>query len=85
MLARGDAGAAGSLSELQAGEIEKLLEQLAEGLVSGTPISRDSVAPDFRGTPLGPAAEELARSQDGLETFRGTPPTDPSITPSSRS
>ena len=84
VLARVDPEAAGSLSELQAAEIEKFLEELAHDLVSGelhldkTPDKR--IAPEFQGTPLNPATEELSHSKSGLETFRGTPQTERSVT-----
>ena len=80
VLARVDPNAAGSLSELQAGEIEKFLEEFAEGLVQRELRIGERIAPEFRGTPLGPATEELSRSQGGLETFRGQPHTERTVT-----
>ncbi len=71
ILARVDPEAAGSLSELQAGEIETYLARLADGLVAGELRLDGKVAPDFLGTRLRPASESLALAKGPLETFRG--------------
>lgn len=80
ILARVDPQAAGSLSELQAGEIESFLAELAGELVSRELHLDGKIAPGFRGTPLGPATEELALSKGSLETFRGESRTERSVT-----
>ncbi len=80
ILARVDPRAAGSLSELQAGEIESFLAEFASELVSRGLHLAGKIAPGFRGTPLGPATEVLAHSKGPLETFRGAPQTKRSVT-----
>lgn len=80
VLARVDPDATGSLSELQAAEIEKFLEEFALGLVRRELRVNEWIAPEFQGTPLVPASEELSRSSGGLETFRGRPRTERSVT-----
>ena len=80
VLARVDPDATGSLSELQAAEIEKFLAEFALGLVQRELRVNDWIAPEFQGTPLEPASEELSRSSGGLETFRGQPRTERSVT-----
>lgn len=80
VLARVDPDATGSLSELQAAEIEKFLEEFALGLVRRELRVNEWIAPEFQGTPLEPASEELSRSSGGLETFRGRPRTERSVT-----
>lgn len=80
VLARVDPNATGSLSELQAAEIEKFLEDFALGLVQRELRVNEWIAPEFQGTPLEPASEELSRSSGGLETFRGQPRTERSVT-----
>lgn len=80
VLARVDPDATGSLSELQAAEIEKFLAEFALGLVQRELRVNEWVAPEFQGTPLEPASEELSRSSGGLETFRGQPRTERSVT-----
>ena len=80
VLARVDPDATGSLSELQAAEIEKFLEEFALGLVRRELRVNEWIAPEFQGTPLEPASEELSRSSGGLETFRGQPRTERSVT-----
>ena len=85
VLAQVDSEAAGSLSELQAGEIEKFLDEFARDLVSGELDLGERIAPEFQGTPLSPATEELTHSKGGLETFRGTPQTERSVTSDSLS
>ena len=80
VLARVDPDATGSLSELQAAEIEKFLEEFASGLVRRELRVNEWIAPEFQGTPLEPASEELSRSSGGLETFRGQPRTERSVT-----
>ena len=80
VLARVDADAAGSLSEQQAGEIEAFLAEFATALVQGDLRISERIAPEFRGTPLAPASEELSRASGGLETFRGQPRTESSVT-----
>ena len=80
VLARVDPDATGSLSELQAAEIEKFLEEFASGLVRRELRVNEWIAPEFQGTPLEPVSEELSRSSGGLETFRGQPRTERSVT-----
>lgn len=80
VLARVDPGADGSLSEQQAAEIEEFLAEFAAGLVQRELRINEWIAPGFRGTPLAPASEELSRTSGGLETFRGQPRTETSIT-----
>lgn len=80
VLARVDPNATGSLSELQAAEIEKFLEDFALGLVQRELRVNEWIAPEFQGTPLEPVSEELSRSSGGLETFRGQPRTERSVT-----
>ena len=80
VLARVDPDATGSLSELQAAEIEKFLAEFALGLVQRELRVNEWIAPEFQGTPLEPASEELSRSSGGLETFRGQPRTERSVT-----
>lgn len=80
VLAQVDPDATGSLSELQAAEIEKFLAEFALGLVQRELRVNDWIAPEFQGTPLEPASEELSRSSGGLETFRGQPRTERSVT-----
>ncbi len=84
VLARVDREVASSLSEQQAGEIEKFLDEFARDLVSGElhldERLNERIAPEFQGTPLRPATEELSHSKGGLETFRGTPQTETSVT-----
>ena len=84
VLAQADPRAASSLSELQAAEIEKFLDEFARNLVSRELHLNDrlneTVAPEFQGTPLSPASEELSHSKDGLETFRRKPQTERSVT-----
>ena len=75
VLAVVDRRASGSLSELQAAEIEKSLDALATGLASGNLRLDQRIDPGFQGTPLSPASEELSRSQGGLESFDGEPET----------
>src|SRR5437867_2576429 len=69
------AGADGWESEQAAGEIEQVLN----GLAQQWSLSQLKLAPligsDFRGTPLRPASEKLIRSENGLEVFEGTPDT----------
>ena len=73
VLAQVDPDADGSLSELQAGELEALLGEIAAGLVSSSPSWRGGIAPEFRGTPLAPASEERVHARGALETYRGSP------------
>lgn len=73
VLALVDPQAAGSLSELQAAEIEQFLANLADDLVSGDLNLEARVAPEFRGTPLVPAEEGLALASGVLRSFHGTP------------
>ena len=80
VLARVDPQASGSLSELQAAAIESFLAELASELASGNLRLADKISADFQGTPLGPANEELALSKGPLETFRGTPRIERSVT-----
>lgn len=80
VLAVVDHQAAGSLSELQAGEIERFLAELASELVSRDLRVAERVAPQFEGTPLSPAREELAHSMGVLRSFRGAPKTERSVT-----
>ena len=80
VLALVDPQADGSISELQAGEIEEFLAGLASDLVSGELNLDGRVAPEFQGTPLSPAAEEPAHSQGELQSFHGTPQTERSVT-----
>ena len=84
VLAQVDPGAADSLSERQASEIEKFLDEFARDLVSGElhldERLNERIDPEFQGTPLSPATEELSHSKGGLETFRGTPQTERSVT-----
>ncbi len=80
VLARVDPDAAGSLSELQAGEIEKFLDEFAGDLVARSLRLEERIAPEFQGTPFNPATEVLSHSKGGLDTFHGTPQTDRSVT-----
>ena len=73
VLALVDPQAAGSLSELQAAEIEQFLADLADDLVSGDLNLEARVAPEFRGTPLVPAEESLTLARGVLRSFHGTP------------
>ena len=75
-----DPQASGSLSELQAGEIERFLGELAADLVSRDLRLDERVAPEFEGTPLIPATETLSRSRGMLRSFRGVPQTEASVT-----
>lgn len=75
-----DSQAAGSVSELQAGELEQFLAELASEIVSRTPNLDEKIAPGYQGTPLSAAIEELTHSKGVLRTFRGTPNTESSIT-----
>ena len=80
VLAVVDPQASGSLSELQAGEIERFLGELAADLVSRDLRLDERIAPEFEGTPLLPAAEELSRSRGMLRSFHGVPQTETSVT-----
>ena len=80
VLARVDPQASGSLSELQAAAIESFLAELASELVSGDLRLDDKISADFHGTPLEPDNEELAVSKGPLETFRGMPRIERSVT-----
>ena len=80
ILAQVDPEATGSLSELQAAEIEKFLGEFAQDLISGELHLDERIAPEFQGTPLRPATEELSHSKEGLETFRGKPQIERSVT-----
>lgn len=85
VLAVVDHEAAGSLSELQAGQIERFLDELASELVSRDLRLEDKIAPQFEGTPLSPASEELSHSMGVLRSFQGAPRTERSVTSDSLS
>ena len=80
VLAVVDHEAAGSLSELQAGEMELFLDEIASGLVSRDLQLEGKIARRFEGTPLRPASEELTHSMGVLRTFRGAPRSDTTVT-----
>lgn len=80
ILARVDPAAAGSLAELQAGEIESFLTDLAQELVAGELNLEGKTTPDFKGTALRPGKEAVDRSQGPLETFRGAAHWEKSVT-----
>ncbi len=80
VLALVDPEASGSLSELQAGEIERFLAGLASDLVSGNIRLEERIAPEFEGSPLIPAIEQLTSSKGVLRSFHGAPRIDRSIT-----
>lgn len=80
VLALVDPQASGSLSELQAGEIERFLDGLASHLVSRNVRLEERIAPEFRGTSLIPATEALTHSKGVLRSFHGVPATARSIT-----
>ena len=80
VLALVDPEASGSLSEQQAGEIERFLAGLASDLVSGNIRLEGRIAPEFEGSPLIPAIEQLISSKGVLRSFHGAPKIDRSIT-----
>ena len=80
VLALVDPEASGSLSELQAGGIERFLAGLARDLVSGNIRLEERIAPEFEGSPLIPAIEQLTSSKGVLRSFHGAPKIDRSIT-----
>lgn len=80
VLALVDPQASGSLSELQAGEIERFLAGLSSDLVSLDLRLEERIAPEFKGTSLIPASEELAHSKGPLQSYRGAPKTGDSVT-----
>ena len=80
VLAVVDPQAAGSLSELQASELEQFLDELAGDLVSRNLDLGERIAPEFQGTGLKPASEDLTHSNGGLRTYRGRPNADRSVT-----
>lgn len=79
VLAHVDPQAANSLPELQAAEIEQVLNDSAKGLVSGKLRFDSTVAPDFEGMPLKPATEVLSHSKGGLQAYRGATKTGPRV------
>ena len=80
VLALVDPQASGSLSELQAGEIERFLDGLASDLVSRNVRLEERIAPEFEGTSLIPATEALTQSKGVLRSFHGAPQIDRSVT-----
>ncbi len=80
VLALVDPQASGSLSELQAGEIERFLGGLASDLVSRNVRLDERIAPEFEGTSLIPATEALTQSKGVLRSFHGAPKIDRSVT-----
>ena len=80
VLALVDPEASGSLSEQQAGEIERFLAGLASDLVSGNIRLEGRIAPEFEGTSLIPATEALTQSKGVLRSFHGAPKIDRSVT-----
>lgn len=80
VLALVDPQASGSLSELQAGEIERFLAGLASDLVSRNVRLDERVASEFKGTSLIPATEALTHSKGVLQSFHGAPKIDRSVT-----
>ena len=73
VLALVDPQASGSLSELQAGEIERFLDGLASELVSRSVSLEERIAPEFKGTSLIPATEALVQAKGVLRSFHGAP------------
>jgi hypothetical protein len=75
-----DTGGVGFQSERQAAEIEEFLKHFAEELTLGELKLSGKLQPGFRGTPLRPKQQQLLRSQGGLESLRGTPAADFTVT-----
>ena len=75
-----DTGGVGFQSEQQAAEIEEFLKHLANDLLRGELALSGKVLPDFRGTPVRPKRLHLLRSQGALESLRGEPSEDFTVT-----
>lgn len=80
VLALVDPQASGSLSELQAAEIERFLDGLASDLVSRNVRVEGRIAPEFKGNSLIPATEALTHSKGVLRSFHGAAKIDGSVT-----
>lgn len=75
-----DTGGVGFQAEQQAAEIEQFLKKLADQLTTGTLQLAGKIHPEFAGTGLRPQQQQLVRSQGGLESYKGTPHTEITVT-----